>query len=194
MSRDVSIARTSNNTTVPAESSHHCPKIRNTFHSLKKLTKRSRRKRASSNPPLPKYSIVLFTAEHSPDLKPHVNPFVFDINIHIIDQPLTKIMKRVLLDTGADLNIISFVAYRGLGAPLRTFHHSVYSLAGETAVVGEIYLTWNFLLAGVSSPNNVHGARFFVLADTEMPAFDMILGHRWITEHMNIFDCMKLVR
>ena len=60
----------------------------------------------------------VFCGLHSMCLTAACHPFVFDINIRVQDgssgRP-RKVMKRVLLDTGSDLNLISAPAHADLG-------------------------------------------------------------------------------
>lgn len=115
------------------------------------------------------------------------NPFVFDINIRTSTGE--KVMKRILLDTGSDLNLISTSAYEDVNSPIRRTQHSVRSLAGQTSIVGETTLSWVFLVSSDSDPMEIppQAESFSVLASGEAAAFDCILGHAWILSHRDIF-------
>lgn len=118
------------------------------------------------------------------------NPFVFDINIRTSTGQ--KVMKRILLDTGSDLNLISTSAYQDVLCPIRRTQHSVRSLAGQTSIVGETTLSWVFLVSSdldsVEIPPQAES--FSVLASAESAAFDCILGHGWILSHLEIFSAL----
>ena len=117
------------------------------------------------------------------------NRFVFDINVHIPNgttgTPIGKVSKRVLLDTGADLNLISFPAFRDVRTPMATSSVCLQSLAGQTAIDGEIRLSFNFLSshAAKSHLQNAYCEDFAVISDGERPLFDCILGSQWIFAH-----------
>lgn len=112
------------------------------------------------------------------------NPFTFDVNISTYSGD--RVMKRVLLDTGSDLNLISNTAYQDLGTQLDPISSTVQSLAGDCPIVGQTVLTWAFISVSRSLKTLQHDD-FFVLASSERTAFDCILGHRWIVQHLNTF-------
>lgn len=101
-------------------------------------------------------------------------------------------MKRILLDTGSDLNLISTSAYQDVKSPIRRTQHSVRSLAGQTPIIGETTLSWSFLVTSGSNSVKIppQTERFSVLASTESAAFDCILGHGWISGHREIFSAL----
>lgn len=119
------------------------------------------------------------------------NPFLFDINICVPDDTggQRKVMKRVLVDSGSDLNLISHDALRSLESPARPLQRSVQSLAGTSAIVGEASLTWTFLLIRPRAPST-HSDRFYVLAKSEHARFDCILSHIWIMSNIDVFTAL----
>lgn len=120
------------------------------------------------------------------------NPFVFDINIHLdqrADGQSRKVLKRVLLDTGSDLNLISAPAHADLKTSTRSSRHSVRSVAGESSVVGETHLQWSFISSksGLNSKPALFSDVFFVLSRREAPLFDCILSRHWIQANRSTF-------
>jgi hypothetical protein len=133
-----------------------------------------------------------FCGTHSAGSLQGTNPFVFDINIRLqrgSNGQLQKIMKRVLIDTGSDLNLISAAAHADLETQLRPQKRIIRSVAGQSAVVGETNLSWTFL----NSTNTGHSSQsvfsddFFVLSEQESTLFDCILGRHWIQAHRSVF-------
>jgi hypothetical protein len=122
--------------------------------------------------------------------QPQANHFAFNIKVKTGDGK--SVMKRVLLDTGSDLNLISHNAYCDLGSNLQRRRCSVRSLAGKASIIGKTQLIWNFLLTPPQTRSRQHDDEFFVLARTEAAAFDCILGHTWIWNHLDCFhDLMQ---
>lgn len=99
-------------------------------------------------------------------------------------------MKRILLDTGSDLNLISNTAYREVNSPIRRTQHSVRSLAGQTSIIGETALSWVFLVSKNLVEIPPQRDNFSVLASAEPAAFDCILGHPWISSHLEVFSAL----
>ncbi len=133
-----------------------------------------------------------FCGTHSTALAPACHPFVFDINIRVLDTfsgRLRKVMKRVLLDTGSDLNLISAPAHADLRTDIRPQKHRVRSIGGQSAVVGETKLDWTFIRSRSAKEINncVFSDSFFVLSKEETPLFDCILGRHWIQGHRLVF-------
>ncbi|KPI40577.1 uncharacterized protein AB675_7621 [Cyphellophora attinorum] len=118
-----------------------------------------------------------------PDVIVTHNRFVFDVIARSVDinGKEKKVLKRALLDTGSDLNLISASAFDGLMMNFSPFRKDIHTLAGRTAIAGHTRIAWSTI--GSSPPNSsakLHWDRFYVLASTENAAFDMILGHEWI--------------
>lgn len=121
---------------------------------------------------------------------PH--PFVFDINVRTArtgSEMSQKVMKRVLLDTGSDLNLISASAHADLKTVVKASKCCIRSVAGESAVVGKTRLEWTFIAgeARERSKRLVFSDDFHVLSRKEVPLFDCILGRHWITAHRSVF-------
>lgn len=133
-----------------------------------------------------------FCGTHLSDPHGGCNPFVFDINIRVQDVSsgkLRKVMKRVLLDTGSDLNLLSAPTHTDLNTRVRPQRCHVRSVGGQSAIVGETQLDWTFIRS--NSAKNSDGAvfsdTFFILSRKETPLFDCILGRHWIQGHRSIF-------
>jgi hypothetical protein len=127
------------------------------------------------------------TQTKAPSIQCPINPFVFDINLRTSSGG--KVMKRVLLDTGSDLNLISDTAFRDLNLQLRLQSEAVRSLAGASSIAGETTLRWSFLDAPPFSKSDFQD-NFSVLASSEAPVFDCLLGHPWIAGHFDIFTAL----
>jgi hypothetical protein len=98
-------------------------------------------------------------------------------------------MKRVLLDTGSDLNLISDTAFRDLNVHMRSGSKAVHSLAGASCIAGDTTLKWSFLDAPSFSESEYQD-NFSVLARSEAPGFDCLLGHPWIAAHFDVFTAL----
>ena len=100
-----------------------------------------------------------------------------------------RVMKRVLLDTGSDLNLISSAAHSSLRTPIRRKECKVQSVAGQSSIVGQTHLSWTFLCSDDADATSlpVFSDMFSVLSSTESPLFDCILGRHWIQAHRAIF-------
>ncbi|RMD41522.1 hypothetical protein DV735_g3599, partial [Chaetothyriales sp. CBS 134920] len=119
---------------------------------------------------------------------------VFDINIRIPGLG-GKVAKRVLLDTGADLNLIAASAHEDVGSSIDLEPARLLSLGGRTLLKGKTELTFNFLAtAGSSAPKNTYTEVFAVVARTEPPLFDCILGAHWILSHFEDFIMLMASR
>ena len=140
-------------------------------------------------------SIAVFPAfcgTHSLGPTDQANPFVFDINIRLSGGQhgqSRKVMKRVLLDTGSDLNLVSATAYADLRTRIKPHKRVIQSVAGESSVIGETKLVWTFLQPSGCSDEKpaIFSEDFFVLSKRENPLFDCILGRHWIQEHRSVF-------
>lgn len=150
-------------------------------HGWRHLSQKRRRPRAP--PRLTCYATNIFEG-----VQWRLNPFVFDINVRTGTGQ--KTMKRVLLDTGSDLNLISNSVHREIGSTLNRKKHSVRSLAGQSSIVGETTLSWNFITSSPQTTSPPQVDVFFVLARTESTSFDCILGHSWIWSHLDIFSAL----
>ena len=142
-------------------------------------------------PAVPEFG-VFFCGTPSIEASLGPNPFVFDVNIRVQDASsghLRKIMKRILLDTGSDLNLISGPAHSDLKTHLRPQKCHVRSVAGQSSIVGETRLDWTFIRANPrnETTSNIFSDTFFVLSKKETPLFDCILGRHWIHNHRSVF-------
>jgi hypothetical protein len=120
------------------------------------------------------------------------HPFIFDINVQVAkcgSGVPRKIMKRVLLDTGSDLNLISAAAHADLGTKIIPEECCVHSVAGESQIVGSTHLRWNFIPSESQkrSDAKTFSDVFHVLSKHETPSFDCILGHGWLQENRAVF-------
>ena len=132
-----------------------------------------------------------FCGTHSTISNVGCNPFVFDINICVPEASgkIRKVMKRVLLDTGSDLNLISAPAHSDLKTRIRPQKCHIRSVSGQSSIVGETRMEWTFIRSNVSNSSSatVFNDTFFVLSKKELPLFDCILGRHWIHDHRSVF-------
>lgn len=133
-----------------------------------------------------------FCGTHSIEHAPVRHPFVFDINIrmqHGRCGRLRRVMKRVLLDTGSDLSLISSAAHADLRTPIQRQKCKVQSVAGQSSIIGQTQLSWTFLRSCDPDATSLADFSdvFFVLSSTESPLFDCILGRHWIQTHRAVF-------
>jgi hypothetical protein len=98
-------------------------------------------------------------------------------------------MKRVLFDTGSDINLVSAPTHADLKTPIRPLSCQIHSVAGQSCAVGETELEWTFLDSTVSAGENdsIYSDIFFILSTKELTLFDCILGRHWIDEHRSLF-------
>jgi hypothetical protein len=141
------------------------------------------RLKSISNPGCNTYSLSSTQNSH---------PFIFDINIHLTKAGSgvpRKIMKRVLLDTGSDLNLISAAAHADLRTKIIPEKCCVHSVSGESQIVGSTRLRWNFISSDPHERSKPTGfsAVFHVLSKHETPSFDCILGHGWLKANRAVF-------
>ena len=117
------------------------------------------------------------------------NIFQFDMIVHVNQQPQSRtcrrVMRRVLLDTGAKLNMVAAAALRGIELPVGGEPCEIRSIAGNSRIVGQTALRFHFLqdveTEGVES---TFEEEFNVLDGNEQPLFDFILGQEWISRHL----------
>ena len=121
---------------------------------------------------------------------------MFDINCHVVDQAtgllISKVAKRVLLDTGADINLISHTAFHDLGREMVQAPRSIESLAGQTALSGEAAITFTFLTGATTASRcqRTFTEDFSVVSKSERPLFDIILGGKWFFAHWNLVSSL----
>ncbi|OAP59412.1 hypothetical protein AYL99_06710 [Fonsecaea erecta] len=101
----------------------------------------------------------------------------------------TTTPRRVLLDTGADFNLISDEAHTELNLNKQPYNGRVHSIGGYTELSSTVILQWHFRSygsgTGQSSPS--YRAPFYVLPPESEAKFDCILGRPWIEENWNEF-------
>ena len=120
--------------------------------------------------------------------------FQFDIVVHVNHrhQPCAsrRVMRRVILDTGANMNMVSAAALRGIELPVGGEPCEIRSIAGSSRIIGQTDLRFHFLkdveTGGIES---AFEEEFNLLDDNEQPLFDFILGQEWIARHfLKFFD------
>ena len=119
-----------------------------------------------------------------------VNIFVSLIFIHLQPTSASRIgthqlsttPRRVLLDTGADFNLISFDAHVELDLIKQPYHGRVRSIGGYTELDWTVLLQWHFRSQSAGPPR-AHRASFHVLPPSSNAKFDCILGRPWIEEN-----------
>ena len=88
--------------------------------------------------------------------KKHLNIFVSLMFIHLPPRstpragthPPSTTPRRVLLDTGADFNLISYGAHAELGLSKRPYRERVHSIGGYTELNSVVVLQWHFRSQG----------------------------------------------
>lgn len=93
--------------------------------------------------------------------------------------------RRVLLDTGADFNLISFSAHAELGLSKQPYHGHVHSIGGCTELKSAIDLRWHFWRYNPDPKDTLrpYSASFIILPPESEARFDCILGRPWIEEN-----------
>ncbi|KIW66234.1 hypothetical protein PV04_08434 [Phialophora macrospora] len=99
--------------------------------------------------------------------------------------PSSTTPRRVLLDTGADFNLISHGAHSELDLSKQPYHGRVRSIGGFTDLKSAVILQWHFrsYTSESSQPPNLYHASFYVLPPESDAKFDCILGRPWIEDH-----------
>jgi hypothetical protein len=130
-----------------------------------------------------------------------MNHFIVDIFVeaskHFLQRearPTTS--RRCLLDTGADLNLITADALEGLQFNVQPIPgQQLRGLAGTTDIINTISVGWN--LSRDCDPlrrGRLNRSTMFEVIDpTEDCTFDCVLGRPWIEQNMLIFlwICVK---
>lgn len=127
----------------------------------------------------------------------HLNSFVVLMFIHLKTgktlegeqkQPTTT-PRRVLLDTGADFNLISHGAHAELNLRKEPYQGRVHSIGGYTDLNSTVFLQWHFQShdAEFTQSPPTHCASFYVLPPESDAKFDCILGRRWIEDNWTEF-------
>ena len=123
------------------------------------------------------------------------NPFVVDMFIHLPTGALSKrqngnpskTFRRVLLDTGADFNLISHRAYAELNLATQPYQGRVHSIGGYSELSSVARIQWHFRSGKLGRTSTLHCAKFYVLSQEASPHFDCILGRQWIFENWGEF-------
>lgn len=117
------------------------------------------------------------------------NPFVANMFIHPSSTSCQRSQPRrfcrVLLDTGADFNLISHRTYSQLESSQRKCSNTLRSLAGKTKLEIQTLLRWHCRphSSSMSRKPPTHEAWFFVLPPDDDSMFDVLLGRFWIMEN-----------
>ncbi|KIV79703.1 hypothetical protein PV11_07250 [Exophiala sideris] len=99
--------------------------------------------------------------------------------------------RRVLLDTGAEFNLISHRAFEDLNTRKVPFQGTVQSIGGCSELEGIVALPWHFSLPVTSAgQSSKHCAPFYILQEDSEPKFDCIIGRPWIMENWTEFIAM----
>ncbi|KAL2436515.1 hypothetical protein ABEF95_011512 [Exophiala dermatitidis] len=93
--------------------------------------------------------------------------------------------RRVLLDTGAEFNLISHGAFAELHLTEHLNNDFVRSIGGTTKLEGTVSLDWHFpsLVPSLNHPLILHRAPFHILPPDADAMFDCIIGRQWIQEN-----------
>jgi hypothetical protein len=125
------------------------------------------------------------------------NAFVVLMFIHLSPSPTTQpgshrpaiTPRRVLLDTGADFNLISSGAHAELNLTKQPYDGLVQSIGGCTMFDGIVFPQWHFRSPAASLGHSLplHSAPFYVLPAEADVKFDCIIGRQWIEENWTEF-------
>ncbi|KIX99818.1 uncharacterized protein Z520_04454 [Fonsecaea multimorphosa CBS 102226] len=101
----------------------------------------------------------------------------------------TTTPRRVLLDTGADFNLISDEAHTELDLKKQPYSGRVHSIGGYTDLSSTVVLQWHFrsYTSGADQTSPSYRAPFYVLPPESEAKFDCILGRPWIEENWDEF-------
>lgn len=129
-------------------------------------------------------------------IRPQLNPFVVTMIIQLDSRTAlpgyrprpTTTSRRVLLDTGADFNLISHRAFSELHTEKEPVYGLVHSIGGYRKLAGTLLLHWHFSAPGVTpGQSSKHCAQFHILQKGKDPNFDCIIGRPWIEENWTEF-------
>ncbi len=100
--------------------------------------------------------------------------------------------RRVLLDTGADFNLISHGAHLELGLSKQPSRERVHSIGGFTELSSTVVVQWHFRTQCTTTrhPPLTHRGIFFILPPESNAKFDCILGRPWIEENWAEFNAL----
>ncbi|EXJ67766.1 uncharacterized protein A1O5_09112 [Cladophialophora psammophila CBS 110553] len=101
----------------------------------------------------------------------------------------TTTPRRVLLDTGADFNLISDDAHTELDLTKQPYKGRVHSIGGYTELSSTVILQWHFrsYSSEADQSSRSYRAPFYVLPPDSEAKFDCILGRPWIEENWSDF-------
>lgn len=93
--------------------------------------------------------------------------------------------RRVLLDTGADSNLISHAAHVELNLEKQPYQGLVHSIGGYTELDSTVLLQWHFQSRNPGSGQSPHRYydHFSILPRESAVNFDCILGRPWILDN-----------
>jgi hypothetical protein len=125
------------------------------------------------------------------------NPFVSMMFIHLCHNTppagqLLTTARRVLLDTGADFNLIGHMAHAEMKLSHEPSAGRVCSIGGYAELKSAVVLQWHFRIPLSDRLHSapVHRALFYVLPPETDVRFDCILGRNWIAENFSDFISM----
>jgi hypothetical protein len=107
-------------------------------------------------------------------------------------QHSTTTARRVLLDTGAEFNLISHSAHAELNLERQPYQGLVHSIGGYTELDGTVFLRWHFRISdsGGRPISSLHCAPFVILPKESDVRFDCILGQPWISDNWAEFNAL----
>ena len=129
------------------------------------------------------------------------NYFITDIFLNASYQHEPGVKKktssrRCLIDTGADMNIITKSAILGLQAHVRPSAGYLSGAGGRAEIIGRTELSWH-LKRGVDPfrCRNLNRSATFVVVDPTVPyRFDCVLGRPWIQQNLHVVIWVLLKR
>ncbi|KAI1629346.1 hypothetical protein EDD37DRAFT_604239 [Exophiala viscosa] len=135
---------------------------------------------------------IMLTNSMGPQLNPFIVTMIIQLDIWNAlpgcrSRPATT-SRRVLLDTGADFNLISHRAFSELHMKKEPIYGLVHSIGGYRKLAGTLLLHWHFSIPGASAGrSSKHCAPFHILQSGKDPNFDCIIGRPWIEENWTEF-------
>jgi len=110
--------------------------------------------------------------------------FAGTVHIHLDENqpPERTQVRRFILDTGADLNLVAERVLHDLGLPLSDSENEPPTLIGigdaHVLPIGSVLLTFH-----IDGKTRDYTEMFWVISEDTPPLFDLLFGKRWIKHH-----------
>ena len=100
--------------------------------------------------------------------------------------------RRCLFDTGADLNVMSYSAWKDLRLPVEAGGCLLEGIGGSVNVPGFVRLKWSFQFETTKQQERrIYSDIFYVLPTEHEGHFDCVIGWQFIQQHPKLF--IKLI-